>query len=170
MRRSLLLLLFIGCAASGNKSTTLTTAVREGDVATVRALCAHGADPNQPSGGNGWVPLMHAVHKNQLGTAAALLDAGADVDRADPGTMTPLMMAAGYGNREMVALLLKHGANPRVTDREGATALDYAMTGMTDFDDFTFFRCQNETTALLKPSSPVPQKSSKRWSSIKGCA
>ena len=44
------------------------------------------------------------------------------------------MMAAGYGNRPMVALLLERGAKADVRDRSGAVALDYALTGMTDVD------------------------------------
>lgn len=170
MRRLLPFLLVLGCAASSSTESTLTRAVRDGDAAAVRALCARGADPDQPSGGNGWSPLMHAVHKNQTGTAVALLDAGAHVDRAAPGGMTPLMMTAGYGNREMVALLLARGANPRVKDEDGATALDYALSGMTDLDAFTYFRCQSAAVALLAPQSPAPLVSSRRWASIKGCA
>jgi hypothetical protein len=162
-------LLLLGCAPSGVKSDRLTRAVRDGDVAAVRALCARGADPNQMSGGNGWTLLLHAVHRNQLGTAAALLDAGADVNLPSSKRLTPLMMAAGYGNREMVALFLRHGANPRAVDLDGLTALDYALMGMLDVDQMTFFRCQAGTAALLAPSSPPPQRSSLRWAGIKGC-
>ncbi|HKR62156.1 MAG TPA: ankyrin repeat domain-containing protein, partial [Thermoanaerobaculia bacterium] len=139
MRRLLLLLvLILGCTVSGNKDSALTDAVRAGDVATVRTLCARGADPNTPSGENGWPPLMHAVHKNQLGTAAALLDAGADPNAANDRGMSALMMASGYGQRDMVALLLRRGANARLTDRNGEAAIDYALSGMTDIDAFTY--------------------------------
>jgi ankyrin repeat protein len=170
MRRLLLLLLAIGCAVTGKNESEFIGAVRSGDVADVRALCAHGADPNAPFGPNGWTPLLHAVHKHQLGTAAALIDAGAMIDRAAPGGMTPLVMAAGYGHRDMVALLLQRGATPRITNPKGEAAIDYALTGMTDSDAFTFFRCQNDTAALLKASSPPPRPSSARWASLKGCA
>jgi ankyrin repeat protein len=171
MRRLfLILLLIVGCVASGNKSSDLTEAVRSGDVAAVKMLCARGVDPNLPTGRNGWAPLMHAVHKNQLGTAAALLAAGADPNRAAGGMMTPLMMAAGYGNHEMVALLLRGGAKASQADGEGSTALDYALTGMTDLDDFTYFKCQNETVSLLRPVSPKPQAGGLRWARLKGCA
>ncbi len=170
MRRLLVLLLAIGCAVTGKNESEFIGAVRSGDVADVRAMCSHGADPNAPFGPNGWAPLIHAVHKHQLGTAAALIDAGAKIDQPAPGGMTALMMAAGYGHREMVALLLRRGANPRLTNPKGEAAIDYALTGMTDSDEFTYFRCQSDTAALLKASSPAPRPSSQRWAHLKGCA
>jgi ankyrin repeat protein len=166
----LTLLLTMACVAKRSSGSPLVDAVRSGDVAAVRALCAGGADPNEPAGGNDWPPLIHAIHKNQLGTAAALLDAGADVNHADASGMTALMMAAGYGHRDMVALLLRRGANAHAADRHGEAAIDYALTGMTDIDEWTYFRCQNEAAALLKPASPAPSASSKHWAHVKGCA
>lgn len=170
MRMLPLLLLVAACSTPGNEFTPLANAARSGDVAAVRTLCAGGADANARTGSNGWTPLLHAVHKNQSGTVAALLDSGAVVDAASPNGTTPLMMAAGYGNREMVALLLRRGATPGQRDGGGAVALDYALTGVTDIDGFTFFRCQNETAGLLRGASPAPQSSSSRWARIKGCA
>src|SRR5688572_31319395 len=107
MRMFSLALLLVACSVRQNGFTPLANAVREGDADSVRQLCARGADPNQPSGHNGWTPLLHAVHTNQLDNARALLDAGANADVAAPNGTTPLMMAAGYGNRPMVALLLE---------------------------------------------------------------
>jgi ankyrin repeat protein len=149
--------------------TPLASAVREGNAKAIAELCARGADPNEPAGGNGWTPLLHAVHTNQPGSVRALLDAGADADLASPNGITPLMMAAGYGRRPIVDQLLRHGAHPGVRDPSGAAALDYALTGMTDIDAFTYFRCQNDTAGALAPVSPQPQKSSLRWAKIKGC-
>jgi ankyrin repeat protein len=147
----------------------LVTAARSGDVQSIRALCARGADPDQPSGGNAWTPLLHAVHKNQPGSVAALLDAGATPDRATGSGMTPLIMAAGYGGSEVVKVLLAHGADPAIRDADGAAAVDYALTGMTDIDDFTWFRCQTEATRLLARVSPPPTKEARRWSHLKRC-
>src|SRR5258705_11424968 len=77
MRRFVLLLAFaplllIQCGASGPRSSPLVDAVRSGDVAAVRALCAGGADPNEPVGGENWPPPIHAVHKNHPRHAPAL--------------------------------------------------------------------------------------------------
>jgi len=170
MRTFTLALLLVACTVRHDGFTPLANAAREGDADSVRQLCARGADPNQPSGEHGWTPLLHAVHKNQLDNVRALLDAGASADIAAPNGTTPLMMAAGYGNRPMVALLLERGAKADVRDHSGAVALDYALTGVTDVDDFTFFRCQNDTAAVLARVSPEPQHSSRRWAKMKGCA
>jgi ankyrin repeat protein len=172
MRRSVVLLLALtlaACTVRRDELTPLVNAARSGDVQTIRLICAHGADPDQPSGGNDWTPLLHAVHKNQAASVAALLDAGANVNRATSSGMTPVMLAAGYGQRDVVQLLLARGANPTLRDGHGETAIDYALYGVTDLDDFTFFRCQPETAVLLEPVSPPASAGAQRWSHLKRC-
>ena len=151
-------------------STSFIGAVRSGDVAGVRQMLAQGADPNAPDGVNDWTPLLHAVHKNQIGSVAALLDGHADPNRAVHG-LTPLMMAAGYRYTPIVRLLLARGADPRIRDLDGETAVDYAIVGMTDLDRFTFFSCGDDTVrVLLAGNAPrTIERSSRRWGSIKGC-
>ncbi len=151
-------------------STSFIGAVRSGDVAEVRRMLAQGADPNAPEGVNDWTPLLHAVHKNQLGSVAALLDGHADPNRAVRGG-TPLMWAAGYGYTPIVRLLLARGADPRLRDLDGDTALDWAVVGATDLDHFTFFNCQDDTVrALLAANAPRKVTvRSRRWGSLKGC-
>lgn len=162
-------LLVVACQSRpGVDADDLTYAVRQGDVAKVKALLARGEDPQQPAGVNGWPPLIHAVHKNQLGTAEVLLEHGADVNGAAPDGMTPLMMAAGYGNDDMVQLLLRHGANPQLKSRDGSTALDFALTGTSDIDKFTLFQCQNSTVRLLARSQS--KASSRSWARFKRCS
>jgi ankyrin repeat protein len=162
-------LLLAACSAGQHGMTPLASAAREGNAKAIAELCARGADPDAPSGGNDWTPLLHAVHTDQPGSVRALLDAGANPDAAPPNGITPLMMAAGYGRRPIVDQLLRHGAHTGIRDPSGAVALDYALTGMTDIDAFTYFQCQNDTARALAPVSPHPQKSSLRWARIKGC-
>jgi hypothetical protein len=152
-------------------STSFIGAVRSGDVAEVRQKLAQGADPNAPEGVNEWTPLLHAVHKNQIGSVAALLEGHADPNRSVNG-MTPLMMAAGYGYTPIVRLLLARGADPRIRDLDGGTAVDYAVMGMTDLDRFTFFSCSDDTVrALLAGNAPpTVERSTRRWGSLKGCS
>src|SRR5215472_14551972 len=114
MRNALLGLLLLGCIRYNNNFTPLANAARAGDVATVRSLIAHGADPNEAAGQNNWSPLLHAIHKGQIGSVQALLDGGADANRISGDGVTPLMMAAGYGYSDIVQLLLRRGANPRL--------------------------------------------------------
>ena len=168
MRKLALVLLLAGCAARTEVSP-LVAAVRNGNVAETKTLIARGADVNAPSGVNRWTPLLHAVHKNQLDTAAALLAAGADPNRAAPDGTTPLMMAAGYAHREMITLLLHNDADAKAVDRRGDAAIDYALTGVTDLDDFTYFKCQDYTVLMLKDVSPQPRPSSAQWAKWKGC-
>jgi ankyrin repeat protein len=163
-------LLITACAVPRSDFSPLVEAARVGDTETFARLCANGADPNAPSGDNGWSPLMHAIHKlHKANVLAALLDAGADPNVAAPNGVTPLMMVSGYGQEENVALLLRRGARTDLRDHNGDTALDYALTGVTDVDDFTYFRCQTESVSLLRPKSPAAQASAERWAKFKGC-
>src|ERR1043165_8812923 len=143
MRHALIaLLLFIAGGAHFSNEPSLILAARSGDAATVTRMLKAGADPNMRAGVNDWPALMHAVHKNQLAIAAALLDAGADPNRGYPHDYTPLMMAAAYGQADMVRLLVSRGADTRVVNWEGARAIDLAYEGVFDVDAFTFFRSE----------------------------
>jgi hypothetical protein len=171
--RLLVVLLFTACNFTRHAAfSDLANAARAGDAAGIRQLVARGADPNAPSGGNSWTPLLHAIHTHQNASVSALLDAGADVNRADHEGITPLMMAAGYGYDDTVRLLLERKADARLKRRNGETALDWAMSGMTDIDRWTFFDCQDSTARLLCSAAPgvAPTAGAKRWVRIKRCA
>ena len=150
MRFALLLVLLHGCARVYPEFTPLADAARAGDVATIRTLIQHGADPNQPTGGNNWTPLLHAIHKAQIKSVVALLDGGADPNKAAGDGFTPLMMAAGYGYTDIVELLLHRGANPHIAGADGVRPLDLAVAGVADIDRFTLFQCQDATIAALR--------------------
>jgi ankyrin repeat protein len=108
-------------------------------------------------------PLMHAIHKNQKGAAAALLAGGADPNQRANGGSTALIMAAGYGNVEMVRLLLRNGADPRMVDWNGDSALTVAVSGAPDIDNFTLGACQSETVKALLDAAPDLKVSANLW-------
>src|SRR5581483_10574059 len=72
-----------------------------------------------------------ALHDAALGgnveVINLLLDRGADVDAVDRESgATPLMEAASLARAAAVGTLLERGANPRLRDHAGKTALDRA--------------------------------------------
>ncbi|MEA2336122.1 MAG: uncharacterized protein QOE82_129 [Thermoanaerobaculia bacterium] len=143
--------------------TPLIAAARAGNVEMIRLLTSRGANPDlADTAVNSWTPLLHAVHKAQPGSIAALLDAGANPNAADPHGTTPLMLASGYGQTEIVKILLAHKADPRLAASDGITAIDLARSGVPDIDRFTVFDCQNDTVkALLAADPKLPDHSAK---------
>lgn len=146
------LLLLAGCV-DRSLDDPLIRAARTGDVAQIRRLLAAGADPERPAGVNHWNALMHAIHKNRIGAVEALLDGGAKPNSRS-GHLTPLVMAAGYGQAGIVRLLLKKGADPRFTTTNGTTALEAAVSGTPDIDRFTVGDCQTATVQALVEAAP----------------
>lgn len=92
----------------------------------VRALLARDAEINHP----GWTPLHYAASGTsnyQPEIIALLLEESAYIDAASPNGSTPLMMAAQYGTRESVALLLREGADPSLRNQLRLSAIDFAL-------------------------------------------
>ncbi|TDZ82901.1 Ankyrin repeats (3 copies) [Mycobacteroides salmoniphilum] len=56
-------------------------------------------------------PIHRAVMKNDIAALSAELAAGTDINLPGPEDMTPLHLAAYYGNVEIATLLLDEGAN-----------------------------------------------------------
>ncbi len=96
-----------------------------GQTDRARSLMARGAQVNRL----GWTPLHYAASKGQMAMARLLLDNQAMVNAPAPNGETPLMMAALSGNKPMVDLLLKAGADITTRDTKDQTAADWARTG-----------------------------------------
>jgi hypothetical protein len=89
-------------------------------------LLRNGMIPNHKS----WrlVTLLHDMaQENQLNKARLLLDHGAELDAIDEEyRSTPLGLAARWGHRDMVKLLLERGADPHKAEASWATPLAWA--------------------------------------------
>src|SRR5258708_879073 len=91
-------------------ATPLMAAVLYGDAPLVKALLDQGANPNI-SNDAGAPPLMWAL--TDLEKTRLLVEHRADVSAPANDGRLPLIIAAGIrGNRDVVALLLDHHANP----------------------------------------------------------
>lgn len=96
-----------------------------GQTERAKQLIARGAQVNRL----GWTPLHYAASKGQMEMARLLLSRKAIVNAPAPGGETPLMMAALGGNKAMVDLLLKSGADVTTRDLKGQSAADWARNG-----------------------------------------
>jgi ankyrin repeat protein len=106
----------------GAGDSSITKAVKAGDVAAVKKLVAARADVNAPSG-DGSTPLLWAAHKSDIDMARVLLAAGARPDVPNNYGVTPLLHASRTGDVAMMDVLLKAGADPKRTHIEGETPL-----------------------------------------------
>lgn len=72
-------------------------------------------------------PLHEIVRDGAVGRLMVALGYGADVNEKDEAGYTPLMLAACLRQKEMMPLLLEAGADPRVRDEYGNSALMLAF-------------------------------------------
>lgn len=71
--------------------------------------------------------IMTAVLYRDPAAVTQLLDLGRWADKRDSNGLTPLMVAAMFGEADMAGLLLRRGADPTLLAPGGLTALDFAL-------------------------------------------
>jgi len=108
-----------------NKSgeNPLMMASIEGELPLVETLVIKNkADVNK----TGWTPLHYACTTGRLSVAEFLVSKGAKVNALSQSETTPLMMAVGSGNDLLIKFLLDNGADLRLRNHEGYSAIDVA--------------------------------------------
>ncbi len=68
-------------------------------------------------------PLCTAISKGDIEAVRKFVEYGADVNEKTKNGLTPLMIAATYNKVEIINFLLLKGADPRLTNDSGYTAL-----------------------------------------------
>jgi ankyrin repeat protein len=97
-------------------------AAAAGDLEQLRTAIADGADLNALDEA-GRTPAMVATHARQIAAVQALLLAGADVNRRDQMLDNPFLYAGAEGLLDILKLAHAAGADTRLTNRYGGTAL-----------------------------------------------
>jgi ankyrin repeat protein len=124
-----------GDPSLGNGATPLMRAAKAADVALMRTLLEHGAEPSRAMA-NGTTALMAAVSGRGAGpltpemsmfqAVQLLLDSGADVNAAAANGETLLHRSVTRGDG-FVRLLVERGAKLDTKDAGGRTPLDVAL-------------------------------------------
>jgi len=91
----------------------------------IDTLIRHGADVNAKSSVEQWTPLLSAstVVLSHESVIRRLVEAGAQINDSNVFGVTPLMCVAEFGSDGLVEYLLKNGADPRLTDEDGISAI-----------------------------------------------
>ena len=94
-----------------------------GTVSNLELLIAKGADLTATR--HGWSALTYAAHQGRRAGVEYLISYGLSVTPPEEALHT----AALLGHRDIVALLLAHGADPEAKDQYGRTPRDLAKSG-----------------------------------------
>ena len=123
-------------ACSDDHCTPLMIAIKMGHIDVATYLVEHGAKVDLKDD-RGCTALHHAMyyyHHDRLEVCSCLIERGADVNgcynnKSPQNGRTPLMIASRYGQLDAMTFLIKQGANVNLQDKEGETALHYAVDG-----------------------------------------
>lgn len=97
----------------------------------IKALVANGA-PLNTMDSEGHTPLSWAVANKNVSLARCLIQLGASADHASKYSKSPLHLACMYNLPEVAQALIDEGAQLNTRDRQGCTALHYAVNAMAD--------------------------------------
>ncbi len=137
--RNALIMMFAVCgfvfqATHAQDTGDLFAAIERTDVTSLRNALEAGADANAINEA-GSSALFEAVRKQSLDACRLLVAAGADVNFVNEQNIgaTPLMMAVGYKEPQIVNLLLENDADVNLADANGDPAINWAAYyGYTD--------------------------------------
>ena len=92
---------------------------------------------------------------NGAKTIAWLVEQGADIDVQNKmeNDKTPLHVAIAWKNYDVAKILLRRGANPKLKDSDGKTALSYCSPDDIDAITVALEHDEKDTTEQVDPGS-----------------
>ncbi len=121
---------------TGNQALHLFAACERPVKKSIELLLSHGADVHACNK-DGHTPLTAAVFYANADAAERILKRGADPNVKYYNAVPMLFHAADFGHPQLVAILLRYGANPGSNGPEGHTALSRAFVGTHDHVHYT---------------------------------
>jgi ankyrin repeat protein len=115
------LLAIIAVAASAQEPDKFYSAIRENNLAELKALLHQPNPADHPPDRRGITPLMYAAEVGSVDAMRILIDHGVDVNAQNDFGSTALMWSVPDPSK--VRLLLDHGAQVSLTARSGRSAL-----------------------------------------------
>jgi len=113
-------------AYSGDGFFPLALAAFFGFPETVQVLLARGADASQVARNPMKVQALHSAVTGSFESVQLLVEAGAPVNGKQDKGWTPLHEAVNRNDLEMTRYLVEHGADPRLQNDEGKSAIGLA--------------------------------------------
>ena len=138
--------------AGGNiNHTPLMIAAEKGHINAVTFLIRNGADVDLQDQNYGETALFCAVRGFDASCEVlnCLTKNGADINASSKRMLTPLMIAAKMGCINAVTFLMERGAIVDLQDKDGKTALHYAVHGCDTTRDVS--RCLGTQNPLMTP-------------------
>jgi ankyrin repeat protein len=155
--------------------TPLFAAVLSNNTAQVKKLLAEGANPNEKQF-LGFAPISFPVLYQNLDAFRAMVEKGADIQVKDSIDSTLLMWAAynDTGKTELVEELLKLGIDPNAKNKNGETALTWALRrGYTPVITALKKGGASDTPMIkesVEKAVALLQKSGPQFVKVSGCA
>jgi ankyrin repeat protein len=109
-------------ATQGSCQTPLISAIEKRDTNEAKKLINSGVDLNAKDC-DGSTALIESIVQNQLEVGEKLVLAGANPNLAGSKHTSPLMVASWYCRKQIVPLLLAHGAEVNGVDEDGYSPL-----------------------------------------------